>query len=70
MIHVDAGDYAPSHNTLLLAQDSGVTLRGAGAAASAPTARLNRNSTSPTAIVLDFRGADDVTIDHLAIAGG
>jgi hypothetical protein len=46
-----------------------VKIKGAGASPTGPAARFNRGNTAGTAYVFNFRGADDVTIDRLALTG-
>lgn len=68
VIHVDTGTYSLATNIVLDAGDSGVTIEGAKTVGHTTT--LNRGNTASGREVFEFQGADDVTLDHLAITGG
>ena len=72
VVHMDTGTYELFHNLLILPQDSGVRIEGAGAATGAaagtgPVTLLDRNNVN--ALLFDIRSADDVTLDHLSLTG-
>jgi hypothetical protein len=74
VIHVDAGTYRLYRSVLLSPEDSGVRIEGPGAVAQGQilqsVATLNRGNTNTQIYAITFTGADDVSIDHLAITGG
>ncbi|MFZ5919182.1 MAG: right-handed parallel beta-helix repeat-containing protein, partial [Chloroflexota bacterium] len=68
IIHVDTGSYSLATNIVLEAQDSGVTIEGAKTVGHVTT--LNRGNTASGRVVFEFKGADDLIFDHLAVTGG
>ncbi len=66
VIHVDTGVYSLATNILLESQDSGVTIRGPQLAGN--LAVLNRGNTGES--VIQFAGADDVTLERVVLTGG
>ncbi len=66
VILVDTGHYTLGTNIFVLADDSGVTMRGAMAHETV----LDRGNTNTGAYVFEFQGADDVTLESLQITGG
>jgi parallel beta-helix repeat protein len=68
VIHVEAGNYTLLTNIRLLAEDSGVTIRGP--LNPAFQAVQDRNNTSHPSYVFDLVNADDVTLEYLHITGG
>ncbi len=66
-VFVDTGDYELLRNLYLRKDDSGVTIQGPTSPA---VATLDRNNTTTDANVIDFVGADDVTISSLQLTGG
>lgn len=68
VLYVDTGVYNLTVNIVLEAEDSGVTIQGPVLAGHA--AVLNRGNTSTGSYVFEFRGADDVSLDHLHMTGG
>ena len=66
VIYVDTGVYNLATNIVLGAEDSGVTIRGPVLATH--DAVLDRGNTG--AVTIQLAGADDVTIEHVAITGG
>ncbi|MEX2185792.1 MAG: right-handed parallel beta-helix repeat-containing protein [Pirellulales bacterium] len=74
IVHVDTGTYRLYRNLVFDAQASGVRIEGPGATpagqAAQATALFNRGNTTTSSFVFELTGADDVTLDHLAITGG
>ncbi|MCC7081093.1 MAG: right-handed parallel beta-helix repeat-containing protein [Burkholderiales bacterium] len=68
VIHVDTGVYNLTTNIVLTAQDSGVTIRGP--VLITHDAVLDRGNTGNTAMVFQFTGATDVTLESLNLTGG
>ncbi|MBL8338895.1 MAG: right-handed parallel beta-helix repeat-containing protein, partial [Rhodoferax sp.] len=67
VILVDTGRYLLTTNISLIAQDSGVVIRGAMAAGH--TTLLDRGNTTSSSHIFQFAGADNVTLDHLSMTG-
>jgi hypothetical protein len=65
-VHVDAGTYVEYRNVLLTAADTGLTIQGPSTA----VALLNRNNQADGTAALQFAGASNVVVDHLAFTGG
>ena len=71
VIHVDAGTYMLTQNVVIGSQDSGVRIEGPSVGMGfQPVVALNRANTSPGSYGIQLAGADDVTLDYLAITGG
>ncbi len=68
IIHVDSGTYSLVTNIVLGAQDSGVVIQGAQQPGHASV--LDRGNTNAGQVVVDLRGADDVTLRNLSLTGG
>jgi Ca2+-binding RTX toxin-like protein len=68
VIHVENGTYAPVRNLVMLPDDSGVRIQGP--AAGAGKATIDRVSKADGDFVFEFLGADDVTLDRLALVNG
>ena len=68
IIHVDTGNYTLLSNILLLAEDSGVTIRGQ--VHPLHDTVQDRNNTSGGSYAFDLVNADDVTLEYLHITGG
>ncbi len=70
-VRVDTGSYVGTTNIFLAADDSGVRIEGYHDEAF-PTRQsvLSRGITVAGAYVFQFTGADDVTLDHVAVTGG
>jgi parallel beta-helix repeat protein len=64
VVHVDTGVYAVLGNIVLGVEDSGVRIEGPAAAV------LDRGSSAAGSYVFELRGADDVAIARLSLAGG
>jgi parallel beta-helix repeat protein len=69
-IRVDSGTYDLTANIQIAPDDSGVVIEGYHDSAF-PTrkAAINRGNTSSGSFVIQFTGADDVTLDHLHLTG-
>uniref|UniRef100_UPI00356B3B79 right-handed parallel beta-helix repeat-containing protein n=1 Tax=Stieleria sp. TaxID=2795976 RepID=UPI00356B3B79 len=67
VIYVDTGTYGLHSNIVLDASHSGVRIQGPDVVG--VHAVLDRMNTSDGAYVLDFNGADDVTVANLSITG-
>ncbi|MCC7333449.1 MAG: right-handed parallel beta-helix repeat-containing protein [Pirellulaceae bacterium] len=67
VIHVDAGYYHLTRNLEIVAEDSGVIIRGARAAGH-PTI-LDRQNPLPYSYGFNFAGGSDITIESLTITG-
>jgi hypothetical protein len=72
VVHVDTGTYRVYRNLTLGGGQSGVRIEGPGAlpAGQAAAAVVNRGNSASGSYVFEFAGADDVTLDHLAVTGG
>ena len=70
VIRVDAGSYALTTNIGITPGDSGVRIEGYHGAAFPPRRATLTRAAAAGAVVFDFQGADDVTLDSLTLAGG
>ena len=68
IIFVDTGHYTLLTNIQLLAEDSGVTIRGQMDPSYATV--QGRNNTAASSYVFELVNADDVTLEYLDITGG
>ncbi|MBI4695685.1 MAG: right-handed parallel beta-helix repeat-containing protein, partial [Gammaproteobacteria bacterium] len=68
VVYVDTGSYQAVTNVRFGADDSGITVQGAQQPGHATI--INRANTNTGAYVLEFQGADDVTLSNLSITGG
>ena len=66
VINVASGTYRAYRNTVLTAQDSGVTIRGS--VVNSPT--INRGTALSERRVIDLVNADGVTLENLRLTGG
>jgi parallel beta-helix repeat protein len=70
VVHVDRGSYRLYRNLVIGTEDSGVRIEGAsGGTGVPPVSILNRGNILPGNYTIELAGADDVTIDRLAITG-
>ena len=66
VIHVDTGTYPIASNIVLGANVSGITIQGP---TTGPGALIDRGNSASGSNDFTFTGGDDITIDHLTLAG-